>query len=241
MRKHLFLLSLFFLPLSTNAEINSVKSQKILDKLLDVRPDFAFSVVSETEIDGMYSVDVQNGPTLYISEDGKYFFVGDYYEVGEKGLINLGELAKASKRVEALSNLNNEDMIIFGPENPKTYVYVFTDVDCYYCQKLHLEVPDLTELGIEVRYLAYPRAGVGSLVYQKMASAWCSDNPNKSLTDLKAGKDIDINLCEANPVMSQYSLGNQAGVKGTPAIITSDGKLLPGYMPAEKLAEQLGL
>ena len=106
--------------------------------------DFAFSVVSETEIDGMYSVDVQNGPTLYISEDGKYFFVGDYYEVGEKGLINLGEL-ESLKRVEALSNLNNEDMIIFGPENPKTYVYVFTDVDCYYCQKLHLEVPDLTE------------------------------------------------------------------------------------------------
>ena len=148
-----------------NAEINSVKSQKILDKLLDVRPDFAFSVVSETEIDGMYSVDVQNGPTLYISEDGKYFFVGDYYEVGE-GLINLGELSKASKRVEALSNLNNEEMIIFGPENPKAYVYVFTDVDCYYCQKLHL-LPDLTELGIEVRYLAYPRAGTVLLFTKK--------------------------------------------------------------------------
>ena len=57
-----------------------------------------------------------------------------------------------------------------------------------------------------------------------MASAWCSDNPNKSLTDLKSGKDIDINLCDANPVMSQYSLGNQAEVS-TPAIITTDGKL----------------
>jgi thiol:disulfide interchange protein DsbC len=41
--------------------------------------------------------------------------------------------------------------------------------------------------------------------------------------------------------MAQYSLGNQLGVKGTPAIITTDGKLLPGYMPAKKLAESLGL
>ena len=241
MYKKLFLLIYFFIPSIISAEVNPEKSQQILDKLLDIRPDFAFSVVSKTEIDGMYKVDIQNGPTLYITENGKYFFIGDYYEVGDNGIVNLGELAKASQRVEAVSNLNLEDMIIFGPESPKAHVYVFTDVDCYYCQKLHQEVPDLTTLGIEVRYLAYPRDGVGSLVYQKMASAWCDDNPNQSLTDLKAGKDIAISICEDNPIMSQYSLGNQLGVKGTPAIITSDGKLLPGYMPAKKLAESLGL
>lgn len=241
MFNRLFLLILFFIPSIIIAEVNTSKSKQILDKLLDIRPDFAFSVVSETEIDGVYKVDVQNGPTLYISENGKYFFVGDYYEVGDNGLINLGEQAKETQRVEAVSDLNLEEMIIFGPENPKAHVYVFTDVDCYYCQKLHQEVPELTKLGIEVRYLAYPRAGVGSPVYQKMASAWCDENPNQSLTDLKAGKDISIAICEDNPVMAQYSLGNQLGVKGTPAIITADGKLLPGYMPAKKLAESLGL
>ncbi len=178
MYKKLFLLIYFFIPSIISAEVNPEKSQQILDKLLDIRPDFAFSVVSKTEIDGMYKVDIQNGPTLYITENGKYFFIGDYYEVGDNGIVNLGELAKASQRVEAVSNLNLEDMIIFGPESPKAHVYVFTDVDCYYCQKLHQEVPDLTTLGIEVRYLAYPRDGVGSLVYQKMASAWCDDNPN---------------------------------------------------------------
>ena len=44
-----------------------------------------------------------------------------------------------------------------------------------------------------------------------------------------------------NPVADHYALGQKVGVTGTPAIITSDGRLLPGYMPAENLAEALGL
>ena len=35
-----------------------------------------------------------------------------------------------------------------------------TDVlnDCGYCRKLHREISQLNDFGIEVRYLAYPRA-----------------------------------------------------------------------------------
>ena len=132
-------------------------------------------------------------------------------------------------------------MIVFGPEEAKAFVYVFTDVDCYYCQKLHQEVPALKELGVEIRYLAYPRAGVGSPSYRKIASAWCAEDPNISLTALKAGEQIPDNVCENNPVAEQYMLGGQLGVSGTPALVTESGKLLPGYMPADKLANALGL
>ncbi|HAH80198.1 MAG TPA: protein-disulfide isomerase, partial [Gammaproteobacteria bacterium] len=43
-----------------------------------------------------------------------------------------------------------------------------TDVDCGYCRKLHNEMAQINELGIEVRYLAYPRAGVDSDTHDKM-------------------------------------------------------------------------
>ena len=132
-------------------------------------------------------------------------------------------------------------MIVFAPKQSKAHVYVFTDVDCYYCQKLHQEVPALEALGIEVRYLAYPRAGIGSDSYQKIASAWCADDPQDSLTILKAGGDIPSNVCEDNPIAQQFALGSDLGVKGTPALITEAGVLLPGYMPADKLARALGL
>ena len=46
----------------------------------------------------------------------------------------------------------------------------------------------LNAMGVEVRYLAYPRAGLESESYYKIATAWCADDPNEALTDFKNGK-----------------------------------------------------
>ena len=37
----------------------------------------------------------------------------------------------------------------------------------------------------------------------------------------------------------QFQLGRLIGVSGTPAIVTSDGRLLPGYLPAPELLARL--
>ena len=37
-------------------------------------------------------------------------------------------------------------------------------------------------LGIQVKYLAFPRAGLDSFSFSKIASAWCSEDPNAALT-----------------------------------------------------------
>ena len=116
-------------------------------------------------------------------------------------------------------------MVIFpAVGETKGVVSVFTDVDCGYCRKLHQEVPKLNQMGIEVRYLAYPRAGVGSRSYQKIVSAWCAADPNKAMTQLKSGMEIPDVSCE-NPVAAQFDLGQQVGVTGTPAIVLEDGRL----------------
>ena len=50
-------------------------------------------------------------------------------------------------------------MLVFGPQDPKYTVTVFTDVDCAYCRQLHSQIADYNRLGIRVRYLFYPRTG----------------------------------------------------------------------------------
>ncbi|MDB2410766.1 DsbC family protein [Pseudomonadales bacterium] len=242
MRKLLIILFLMVSQLSLVGAVAAKSgSDEILEKLKKARPDFQFGEVSSTPIKGIYKSSIANGPTIYLTADGKYFFAGDFFEVGAKGLVNLGEKEMEKDRAVALSKLHLDDLVIFSPSETKAYVYVFTDVDCYYCQKLHQEMPALNELGIEVRYLAYPRAGIGSPSYRKIASAWCADNPTESLTKLKNGEDISDNVCDPNPVAEHFRLGGQLGVAGTPALVTADGQLLPGYMPADKLAEALGL
>ena len=93
---------------------------------------------------------------------------------------------------------------------------------------------------MEVRYLAYPRAGIGSESYDRIVAAWCSEDRNAAITRLKSGDDIPMKSC-ANPVAQHYELGRQVGVTGTPAIVTEDGRLLPGFMPAEQLAKSIGI
>ena len=146
------------------------------------------------------------------------------------------------ERMQKLASVKESDMIIFSPKGEtKAHVTVFTDVTCFYCQKLHQEVPQLNAMGVEVRYLAYPRAGLKSDGYNKLASAWCADNRQDILTKLKAKQPVPEKSCDPNPIAQQYQLGQQMGVRGTPAIVTEDGKLIPGYKPAADLVAGLGL
>ncbi|MEM7097090.1 MAG: DsbC family protein [Pseudomonadota bacterium] len=196
--------------------------------------------IYDTELDGFFYVEMENGQSLYGSADGKYIFSGDLYRLGAQ-VENLAETRRSVKRVELMNAVPREHMVVFSPSTPaKTHISVFTDVDCGYCRKLHLEMDEINALGIEVRYLAYPRQGLGTPTYTKIVSAWCAANPNDALTALKTGKSIPTKHCD-NPVADQYDLGQQVGVTGTPAIVTADGRLLPGYMPADRLAEAIGL
>lgn len=215
----------------------------IVGNLQKSRPSLTVDAVETTPVAGVYAVKVTHGPTLYVSADGRYFVLGDMFEITDGGYVNLAEQQRESMRAEKLADLKKEDMIIFSPEEQpaRATIMVFTDVDCYYCQKLHREVPDLNLLGIEVRYLAFPRAGIGSESYRKIVSAWCAKDPQSALTKLKNRENIPSNQCPDNPVADEFKLGNAIGVNGTPAILTPEGKLMPGYVHVLQLAKVLGV
>lgn len=211
-------------------------------KLKQARPDLPVASVQPSVAPGLYEVQLKGGPMLYATGDGDFFVLGDLFAVNIDGIVNLAEQQRDIARKELIAAVPREQMIIFSPEGEtKAAVTVFTDVDCFYCQKLHNEVAALNKKGIEVRYLAYPRAGVGSESYRKIASAWCADNPQKAITALKARKEIDENVCPGNPVAEQFMLGQQAGVQGTPAMVLESGEMVPGYMPADDLAKRIGI
>ncbi len=215
--------------------------QVLVDKLKALRPSIPIEGVSESPLPGIYALEIEGGTVFYGTADGRYLFTGDLYELGDTDLINLAELNRSVKRIDLLAAVPEEDMVIFSPAGTtKAVVSIFTDVDCGFCRKLHKEVPELNALGVEVRYLAYPRAGIGSESYHRIVSAWCADDRNAAITLLKSGDSIPTKSCD-NPVSQHYELGRQVGVTGTPAIVTEDGRLLPGFMPAEQLAKTVGI
>lgn len=198
--------------------------------------------IEHSEIPGVYRVEIDEGPVVYATADGNFFIVGDMYSVGIAGITNLAEQRRSQNRRQALAAVPEGEQIVFPAKGEaKSYITVFTDVSCFYCQKLHQEVPELNRRGVEVRYLAYPRQGIGSPGFRQLASAWCADDRQATLTAFKNRESLKEDVCPGNPVAEQFALGQALGVRGTPAIVMPSGEMIPGYKSADDLMEVLGL
>ena len=226
----------------SRADEIALSFEAVKQKIQQARPGLPIDEISESAIPGYFEVRVAGGTLLHVNETGEHFFVSDLWYISEQGFVNATELERVDVRLRLLDELDETKMVVFAPtpEKTKATITVFTDIDCGYCRKLHQEVPELNELGIAVRYLAYPRAGVGSDSYDKLVSAWCADDPRTALTESKAGQEIENRTC-ANPVAEHYALGDQFGVTGTPAVVYESGFLQPGYVEATELARRLGV
>lgn len=204
-------------------------------RLAALAPGMEPDHVVETRMAGMY--EVQFGSVIvYLSGDGRYMLRGDLIDLASRR--NLTEEARESTRAETVGALGEASMIVFTPETVKHTVTVFTDVDCGYCARLHRQMADYNELGIEIRYTAFPRAGIGSPTYDKMVSVWCAADQHTAMTDAKAGRPIETTRCD-NPVSGHYEAGQAIGVTGTPAMVLESGELIPGYVPPQELAARL--
>ena len=195
-------------------------------------PQAPIDSIKPAEINGLYEVKM-GANIFYTSEDGKYLMQGQLYDTAAKK--NITETKLADVRKSALDKIGPENMIIFKPETSKYTVSVFTDIDCGYCRKLHSEIDQYLAQGITVRYLFFPRAGKGSDSYKKAVAVWCATDRNKALTAAKKGETLDTKPC-ANPIDAQMQLGEDFGMSGTPMIVTEKGNVLPGYVPAQRLA-----
>ncbi|MEH6543228.1 MAG: thioredoxin fold domain-containing protein [Porticoccaceae bacterium] len=217
-------------------------SAAIIARLQSARSDLVYLSVETSPLPGIHQVQVENGPLLYVVNQGEYFFDGSLYQVRPGLMVNVRDMEQVGMRAERIAALDLNDMIIFSPAaETRGVLNVFTDVDCGFCRKLHQDVPQLNAAGIEVRYMAFPRAGIDSPSYKKIVSAWCAKDPKEALTQLKNGTAIEENLCEGNPVAAQYLLGAEMGVNGTPAIVLNDGTLIPGYRTTADFVRLLGL
>ena len=203
------------------------KTAEIKAKVLEVKA---------TEVPNLVWVNLEGMGSVYATADGKYIIQGDVIRLGDKTLHNVSESLQAEASQKLLKNLKTEDLIVYPAKGKaKHVIYVFTDISCPYCHKLHEHMNEINAKGIEVRYIAWPR---GEQFMPAMQSVWCSDDRRSAFDRAIAGEQLPTANCE-NPVKAQYEMGIAMGVNGTPAIYNSEGVYLGGYLSPEELIQRL--
>lgn len=214
-----------------DAELQQVR-EKVAGVFKEIQPEH----VEASPVDGWYTIR-KGAIVAYISGDGRYLLQGDLIDLDEE--VNLSEQTRNVSRLEMLATLTDDEVIVFTPETVRFTVSVFTDIDCTYCRRLHNQINEYMAQGIEVRYLLYPRNGPGTASWKKSEEVWCAADRNEALTLAKLDRKFETSDCDAAIIDRHFALGQDIGLRGTPAIVLEDGSLVSGYVPPLELTQAL--
>ncbi len=142
----------------------------------------------------MLEITLIDGTLIHMTPDMNYFIYRDeLFQLTAGEAVNVTQSRLSPKRLDSMKKIKDSDTVFFAAKGKqKAVINVFTDIECGFCQKLHLEVPKLNEMGIAVRYLAFPRAGVKDRsgqytdAYRKIDAVWCADDRTDTMTTMKS-------------------------------------------------------
>lgn len=234
------LLIIPFMPIQAD-ELKTVR-ESLKSMNITAEPD----TIQKSSLPGFYEVSF-GAQVFYITADGQYMIDGDIWNLKKR--VNLTEQRRSTGRVKAVASLHEPSLLIFSPASDKTKyrITVFTDIDCGYCRKLHQQIKDYNKLGIEIRYAAYPRSGLNTPSYFKAEAVWCAKDRNKAMTFAKGGakleqlqkfEQVEGDECK-KAIADHMKIAREVGVSGTPTLVMEDGSVLPGYVPPDRLLQEL--
>ncbi|MDH5612589.1 MAG: DsbC family protein [Gammaproteobacteria bacterium] len=230
-RRFLLLFSLMVVVtpvFSADSGIDTLK--KALAKNL---PKIEINQISESPIPGLYEV-IVGAQVIYMDKSARYMLDGDLVDLSTRE--NHTENAKSSIRLAAINELGEANMLVYTPKQVEHTITVVTDIDCPYCRRLHSEMDEYMKNNVKVRYIFMPLKGQSD--FDTTVSVWCAKDRNNALDLAKAGTEIEALKCDS-PIQDHLALAKQIGVRGTPAIIMETGEMLPGYVPAAKLVQEM--
>ena len=198
--------------------------------------------VGFSEVPGLFIVDAtgNNGKRgmLYMDFSKSYIVAGNFLSISDKKNISKREMIRL-RRVDLTTIPLTDSLVIGDPGAPKKLI-VFTDPQCPYCEKLHPELKKVVKKDPDVVFFItmmtlvklHPEA------YRISKAILCEENL-QLLEDSFAGKPVPEPTCESDAVDRTLKLAQDLGIGSTPTIILPDGRLAPGYRPAEAILELL--
>jgi len=231
MNRLLVALTLLFIMSCSKSDATIDDARKSLERQY---PNIQISSINKIDQDFF---EVKIGEEIYyLTLDLKHLIAGNIIEMSTGN--NITENSYKKTRLDYLSQISDDDVILYASANSKHTLTIFTDTSCPYCQKLHNEIDNLVSNKISIKYVLFSRNGSDSDAYNDMVSVWCSKDQKKTLDELFDGSFIESKTC-VNPIDNNYTKAMNLSVNGTPMIFFDDGSVIPGYVSSDKIIEAL--
>ncbi len=198
--------------------------------------------VEMSPVQGLWVVDIEKGGKkipVYIDFSKQYLIGGQIIRLGTKEDITGDRMMKLNEIRTDVLKIPLEDTILIGKPSATQKVVVFSDPDCHFCAKLHGEMKIVAEKDPDVAFHVKLYSQSNSpAVNEKAKAVLCSKSP-KLLEDAYAKKPLPPPICKTDAPVKTFRLAEKLGIRGTPALVLPDGRIVGGYRTAEALRKLL--
>jgi len=216
----------------------SAQADQTTDKLkstLESRMgDATIKSIDKTPIPGLYEVNL-GSQIVYSDATGNYVMIGDLVDTRSSKNLTEARLSETNKIDFAKLPLENAVKVVKG--NGSRKIAVFSDPNCPYCKQLESSLKSIDN--VTVYTFLYPVLSPDSTAKSK--SIWCSKDRAMSweswMLDRKA--PTTAATCDTAAIDKNLKLGHSMNVTGTPTVFLTDGRRLPGALPADRLEKEL--
>ncbi len=176
---------------------------------------------------------------IYVDQKGNYALLGQLINLKTGQNLTREKIMELSKlKPEQLKKL--EKLVAFTAGKGKKTVYLVTDPDCPFCKRLEGTLDEFIKEGkLTVKVILFPLERLHPKAKEKCVAIICDQ---KGWEELKVGY-TSTNQCEEGKkkIAEAQKYLASLGIRGTPALILPDGRLIRGALPKDRLSKILGL
>jgi thiol:disulfide interchange protein DsbC len=200
------------------------------------------SSVETSEIKGLWEVIVVRGGKkfpVYVDFTKSFLFNGQIIRLSTKENLTGARYESLNASTADPSKIPLGDTLVIGNPSARLKVIVFSDPECHFCGRLHVELKGAAAKDPDVAFFIklYSRNN-SPPVMQKARAIIC----NKSLAMLEDAyemKPVPPPLCTTRAPEENHSLTEKLGIRGTPTMLLPDGRLIAGYKDAATILKLL--
>ena len=194
--------------------------------------EVAVESVGKTPMPGLYEV-VAGGQIFYVDEKVNFVIRGVLFDARTPAMRNVTQARNAELAAQILAK-STDNAIKRVRGNGRRVIYTFEDPNCGYCKQQQKELLKLTDVTIYT--FLWPILSPDSI--EKSRAVWCSKDRAKAWDDLMSRGVVPQNGAKCDtPLEKNMEMARRFGAQGTPAVFIADGRMLGGYVTADKIEE----